>query len=87
MKILINKECISSDHEGQKILLNVETGRYLEINETGSAILNNIGNGVDIDELIELLSKKYSISKSDIEDDVIGFIREAERLKAIIISK
>lgn len=87
MKILINKECISSDHEGQKIILNIDTGRYLEINETGSAILNSIGEGIYIDDLIELLSKKYSISKSEIKQDILEFIKEAERLKAIIILK
>ena len=76
MKIFLNKECLSSDHEGQKILLNIDTGRYLEINKTGAAILNCIGDGIDINELIDQLSKKYSIEGHEIENDIHEFIEK-----------
>ena len=87
MKIFLNKECLSSDHEGQKILLNIDTGRYLEINNTGAAILDCIDDGIDTNELIDLISKKYSIEAHEIENDIHEFIEKAANLKAIHIVK
>lgn len=69
MKIKINKSVISKSIDDVEMLLNVETGLYHELNESGSLIWSIIkNNNASKDELIEKLNSLYPNEVIDIDD-------------------
>jgi hypothetical protein len=80
MKISINKSVISKLIDEKEIILNVETGTYHELNESGSLIWSLIkNNNFSKDELTEKLNLLY-------EDDLIEineFLNDLEKSKLI----
>lgn len=73
MKYKINKN-ISSEKLGDTlIVLNHDTGKYIEINEVGSIILNNIEKN-SIDEISKKISIDFKISEEEARQDIKNFI-------------
>lgn len=73
MKYRINKN-ISSEKLGDTlIILNHDTGKYIEINEVGSMILNNIEK-ISENELSKKISVDFKISENQAYQDIKHFI-------------
>ena len=73
MKYIINKN-ISSEKLGDTlIILNHDTGKYIEINEVGSIILDNIEKFC-IDEISKKISINFKISEEEAHQDIKNFI-------------
>ena len=80
MKISINKSVISKSIDKIEMILNVETGIYHELNESGSMVWSIIkNNNFTKDELTEKLSSIYKDDVIDIND----FIDDLKESKLI----
>lgn len=69
MKININKSVVSKTIDKTEMILNVETGIYHELNESGSlvwSILKN--NNFSKEELVEELNLLYKDDSIDIDE-------------------
>jgi len=80
MKISINKSVISKSIDKIEMILNVETGIYHELNESGSMVWSIIkNNNFTKDELTEKLSSIYKDDVIDVND----FIDDLKESKLI----
>lgn len=80
MKININKSVISKSIDKIEMILNVETGIYHELNESGSCVWSIIkNNNFTKDELTEKISSIYKDGVIDIND----FIDDLKESKLI----
>lgn len=80
MKININKSVISKSIDKIEMILNVETGIYHELNESGSYVWSIIkNNNFTKDELTEKISSIYKDDVIDIND----FIDDLKESKLI----
>lgn len=69
MKIHINKSVVSKLIEEKEMILNVETGTYHELNESGTMVWSIIKkNSFSKEELIEKLSQLYKDDLIDIDE-------------------
>ena len=55
MKFKLNESCILSDFEDGLLVLNVETGKYLELNSIAAQIIQYLKENLSIDEIGTLL--------------------------------
>lgn len=77
----INKENIykkirtisETDLDGEKILLDTDSGKFISINSTGSEIYEEIDGAKSVNDIILRLSKKYDC-RQEINEDILSFI-------------
>lgn len=74
-----NKNTISADLEKSTVLLNLDSGEYMQLNESGKEIWELLDNMTSIQDLIQKLAHIYSVDKKIIEEDVMTFIKNAEK--------
>lgn len=60
--------------DDEQILLNTETGDYFGLNELGAEIWELVDGQHDLDAMIEHLLDVYDVEKTELTDDVTGFI-------------
>lgn len=63
-----------SDMDGEKVMLNIENGKYYNLGKQGGVIWAFIEHPITIDSLIEYLLTEYEIDRSQCEQQVLNFI-------------
>ena len=58
---------------------NVNFSKIFNINETGAFIFNNLKEGKNQSEVLELMTKEYNAPKDVLEKDLIEFINELKK--------
>ena len=80
---------IVSDMDGEKVMLNIENGKYYNLGELGGAIWELIKEPISIDSLIMKLLSEYEVEKRECEKHVISFLKElySEGLISVVNNK
>ena len=78
----IKDKVLIQDFENESIILNIETGKYFEINELGKIIISLIkANECSINKIVHELKSQYN--HEDIDKDVRDFIKRLLDLKIL----
>lgn len=64
----------ASDMDGEKVLLNVETGKYYNLGEIGGQIWDLIESKWAVNNLIETLTTEFAIEQDQCEVQVLEFL-------------
>ena len=83
MKFKLNESCILSEFEDGLLVLNVETGKYLELNFIAAEIIHYLKENLAIDEIIQKLHENYEQSEKEISKQVNSFLDSAQKQKII----
>ncbi len=83
--VVKSEHCISTKMDNSTILLNLETGKYIKLNQSASIIWEKIEICTSIDHLKKLVSIQTGAPIKDIEADIESFLAEAELKKVIKI--
>lgn len=65
---------IVSDMDGEKVMLNVENGKYFNLGEVGGVIWDRIKEPIVINELITYLISEYEVDQAQCEEQVLTFL-------------
>ncbi len=76
---------IANEIDGEVVMMNIETGLYVSLNNTGKSIWNILDEPTSIENIIEYLINKYTITKEQCITDVIPFIEEMLKQEILII--
>jgi len=68
---------VSETIEGEAIIINLETGTYYSMNESGSIVWDAIRSGTSFASIIDKLAGLYDASKEDITASVRTLIESA----------
>ena len=80
MKIHINKSVISKSIDDTEMILNIETGTYHELNESGSLVWSIIkDNNFSKEEITKKLNQLYKDDLIDIDE----FLEDLRKSKLI----
>ena len=63
-----------SEMDGEKVMLNMEKGKYYNLGKTGSEIWNLLGAPITAGTLIEQLQQKYDVTEEICQEDVFPFL-------------
>lgn len=80
-----SKKCISTEMGEDAILLNLETGKYIKLNESASIIWKKIEGEIKISVLKQEVASYFKVGLELINDDIDLFIEEAILKKIIIV--
>lgn len=86
-KIKRNPDMVSSDMDGEKVMMSIENGEYYALDPVGSDIWENIEDEIKIDDLIKKLLSKFDVSEEICEKDTMEFLNELIEKKLIMIIK
>jgi len=83
MKYKINKGFIVEKIEGKTIIYDEKKSVLYTFNETASYIFKKIKQGKEKEEIIELIIKRYNITKKRADKDVENLISELLKNKIV----
>lgn len=69
-----NEDLLSSDIDGEIVMMSIENGSYYGVNPIGSRIWDIVRNPVKVSDIISVLLKEYDVSKDICEKDVLTFL-------------
>ncbi len=75
-KIVRNTSLLSSEIDGETVMMSVEQGNYYGINKVGTEIWKLIETPMTVREVCETLVKEYKVDRGVCENEVILFLNE-----------
>ena len=83
LEFRIYYEVIISEIGDENYVLNIETGKYLKLNNSSMFILNKIKDKKSEDEIVKSIVDEFKINYSEASSDFKLFIKKATSLKII----
>jgi Coenzyme PQQ synthesis protein D (PqqD) len=65
---------IVSDMGGEKVMMNIQQGKYYNLGETGGAIWELIKTPITIQELVGKLLSEFEVDQYECEKQVLSFL-------------
>lgn len=82
----ISDKVVFREIDDRIVLINLESGFYYSLNESGCFIFNLLRKNKDLPEVLDELRGKYGVSVETADKDLGQFIEALEREKIIIRS-
>lgn len=77
VRMAIAEHLTMADLEGEKVVLNLESGQYFGLNEVASRILEIVEEDpATIGQVVDRLLEEYDVERDVLKQDVIRFVRE-----------
>lgn len=67
-------DIITSEADGEIVMMNIETGQYHSINEVGSDIWKMLESPIKLSDICKNLLADYDIDEKTCEDEVLKFV-------------
>lgn len=74
--ITASKNHLSSEIDGETVLLDIESGVYLGLNSVGSSIWNLIAESKKVTDIRDAIANEYEIDLDSCEKDVLDFLEK-----------
>lgn len=81
-----NKDIDVSDLNGEKVMMNLEIGKYFMLNSVGSTIWNSIEDEKTVRLIIDDVIKKYDVTRELCEKEIIEYVEKLNNYGLITIS-
>ncbi|MBO1512377.1 lasso peptide biosynthesis PqqD family chaperone [Metabacillus bambusae] len=65
---------IVSDMDGEKVMLNIQNGKYYNLGDIGGDIWDLIKKPTSINQLVNSLFTQYDVEQSKCEEQVLSFL-------------
>jgi len=78
-KIKLNDSILSKTLADQEVLIDLQSGNYFGMNETGTLLWAKIKTGATRDELAEILREKFGLNDKEAKSDVKEFLSALKR--------
>ncbi|MCK5028333.1 MAG: lasso peptide biosynthesis PqqD family chaperone [Bacteroidales bacterium] len=79
-------DVLTSDLDGEKVMMSIEKGEYYGLGKTGTFIWDNIKNPIKIVTLIEMITANYNIDKNKCFKDIAPFIMDLIEKELIVVT-
>ncbi|MCR4902020.1 MAG: PqqD family peptide modification chaperone [Butyrivibrio sp.] len=74
--VLISKNASTSEIDGEKIMIDFETGKYFMIKGVGNDIWDRIQSEIKVSDLVASLLKEYDVDEKTCFDEVLSFLNK-----------
>lgn len=69
-----NKSIDATDLNGEKVMMNLDKGKYFALNEVGSRIWEIVHEPITVEEVIDILLQEYDVDYKMCEENVLMFL-------------
>ena len=87
LRIRFKKDVIFSDLQDEMIIMDMNSGRYFGLNETGAKIWSLLDKHDDLKKVVKNLCDEYEISKEKCEKEIIQFIKGLQQKELIHVEE
>ena len=81
-----NTDILASDIDGEKVMMSIQQGEYYGLGKTGSFIWDHIEQPISINDLVDLITEKYEVSKEQCLNDIMPFLNDLAEKQLIVCS-
>ncbi len=71
-----NMEILSSDMDGETVMMSVENSEYYSLSTVGTKIYDILSKDMSFKSLIDVLTKEYDVDRAVCEKDTKEFLEE-----------
>lgn len=75
-RFVAREDVLAREVDGETVLLDIRTERYLGLNEVGSAIWQELQEARSIDDIVEHLCEHFDAARATLEADAKRFVGE-----------
>jgi hypothetical protein len=75
---------LANEIDGEVVMMNIETGLYVSLNNTGKVIWDMLDTPKSIESLINLLVDTYKITHEQCTTDVVPFIEQMMQQEILV---
>lgn len=65
---------VAADMDGEKVMLNIEQGKYYGLDGIGSRIWEMIESPRKVQEVVAVMLKEYDVGEKNCQQDVLAFL-------------
>lgn len=84
-KVCQSKEIDDADLNGEKVMMNLDKGKYFALNSIGSRIWEIMKSEICAKDIVKILLEEYDIDKETCENNVLNYLRLLENEELITI--
>lgn len=81
-----NKQIDATDLNGEKVMMDLDRGKYFALNEVGSRIWEIINTPTTVEEIINILLLEYDVKTDICKDNVFNFLERLSDNELICIN-
>jgi len=70
------KEKLSTELDGETIILDMESGNYNQLNQVGSTIWNMLAQPVTFEAILEGVLSKYDTTEEQCKEEILSFLKD-----------
>lgn len=78
-RVAITKDVLCRSVSGEAVLLNVTTGEYYGLNDTGARMWELLIEDSQLAAAYQALLAEYEVAGADLERDLLGFVDTLEQ--------
>lgn len=76
-------DLLSAENDGELIMMDMDSGRYFNLNLIGSVIWRELEQPRKVGDLFQFLAERYEAPAGEIERDVLDLLQHMEDNKLI----
>jgi Coenzyme PQQ synthesis protein D (PqqD) len=85
MRYAVNSaQVISEIVDGEAVMINLTTGNYYSLNESGSAVWALIESGAGTEEIVGRLAARYEAAENELEEAVTRLLEELRHEELVV---
>lgn len=74
--IVRTSQNIVSDMDGEKVMLDIESGKYYNLGKVGGAIWDLLEQPITVAQLVDQLMSQYDVERDVCEQQVLAFLKQ-----------
>ena len=71
-----SEDLVSSDLDGEIVMMSIENGEYYGLDEIGSRIWTLLEEPKKVSELCDILLEEFEVEREQCEEEVLAFLNE-----------
>ena len=87
MLIKLSKNIVIEKLTTKVLILNIDTGKYLETDNLGGSILQKINSSIEYKNLLKFFLEKTGIDRDQADSDLKDFLNEAKNAGLVYVDE
>lgn len=85
LKFLKSSEKLSTELDGETVILDISSGMYSGLDPVGTTIWNILEKEVTFSQIVEEILDNYDVSEEQCINDLIDFLNDLEKNGLIVV--
>ena len=86
LKIARSDNFVFNEVDGELVMMNIETGAYASLNETGKSIWTLLDAPKSLSEVVSSLVEEYEIDQATCEKEVMPFVENMLKSEVLTLA-